>query len=683
MKKKTKTTFKKKHSRIPIKFKSRVKPKRERFRKEIAGTVFVTRRGAYFVEPDDQFIEEIGTKVFIAPERQNGAIHGDYVNVTVTKEQKISDYDTRSAEGTIREIIERKTSQIVATLEKIVPKKSGRGEYYRAFPDDMRYTFIIQIEKEDIANAADGDKVLCEIDRYPTSRGAMCYGHVIKKFEPVGAAGSDYEVILFQNGIRYEFPPQVSKEADDVSSGAVMPDGRFDLRDKMIFTIDSESAKDLDDAISLEKTENGYLLGVHIADVSHYVKYDGEIDKEAFLRGTSIYFTDKVIPMLPKALSNGVCSLSGGVDRYALSALITLDKNGEIVTTELKKTIINSKVRGVYSELNDIIANRDKSEFYNKYSCLFPNTFPEMIRLYEILDKKSKKRGALELDTDEAEILLDWSGFPVEIVKRERGISEKLIEQFMLCANEAVASWLKKNDLPGVYRVHANPPSDAMQKFLEFANESGYDISGAEASTVTPMQIGKILSQAEKDGKGEIVSSILLRCLAKAEYRSVCDGHFGLATKMYCHFTSPIRRYPDLSVHRIISAYLSGEGADKYKDFAKKSAENSTECELRALCAERSIDDLYKCLYLSRRIGKSYCGCVRTVISSGFFVSLENTCEGFVSLSSLSGYYVYDEKRYALVSKERKISLGDKVEIKIERVNLSDRSCDMSVINFL
>ncbi len=652
----------------------------------IKGIVQFTRHGYCFVEPDPDYLEAAGGRVFIPPRKEAGALHGDRVTVLLTKPASVSQ-DARSAEGIIRSIDMRAQNEFVAELHAVPPRKPGRRLYYRAVPVDSHYQFLIGIDAEDVLDAKDGSQVLVRVHKFPTAHGDMAVGSVVRVFGETENYRTHYDVVLFQNNVRTEFPDSVIQDSEYSAKYPITAENRRDLRDRIIFTIDSETAKDLDDAISIARTSAGYELSVHIADVSHYVRGGSATDREAFLRGTSIYFIDQVVPMLPKVLSNGVCSLDGGVDRYALSATIQLDFAGNITGCELYKSIINSKIRGVYSELNDIVQNGEASPFFEKYRILYPDVYPTMLELYHILEKRSAQRGALELETSEPIIVLGEDGMPVEIVRRTRGISERLIEQFMLVANEAVAGWLLKQHLPGVFRVHAAPPPEAMDIFLRFAYNRGYDVTGLSGESVQSHDIEKILRSAEKKGELEIISSILLRSLSKAEYSDHCELHFGLAIKHYCHFTSPIRRYPDLSVHRIISAYLDNPSTEKisqrYRKFAAESAKQSSACEIRALTAERDIDDLYRCLFLSKRIGQEANGIVSGIISSGFFVRLEDTCEGFVALSSLEGYYVFESEALRLRSKSHTIEIGNSVRVRIDSVNINERLCDMSVTSFL
>ena len=550
-------------------------------------------------------------------------------------------------------------------------------------PDNKRLNFDIIIEKDFLLDADVGDKVEVEITKYPTASNAG-KGKIVTVFGESDSLLANYNAILHSNNIKTLFPKNVLELADSLANTPVIPDGRLDLRDKTIFTIDGKDAKDLDDAVSVEKTEDGFILGVHIADVSGYVTENSEIDKEAFVRGTSVYFADKVVPMLPKALSNGICSLNAGVDRYTLSAFMTLDKKGEILDVDIKESIINSKVRGVYSELNDVIDRGNDSPYYEKYAPVLKETLPAMLELYGILDKKSAKRGALDIETSEAKILVNEYNEPTEIIRTQRGITEMLIEQFMLCANEGVANWLSWRDMPCVYRIHESPDPEKIRGFDLFAHNLGINTSPLHSKTLHPTALRKVLSEAKDKGLDGILSKILLRSLMKAKYSSSCSPHFGLAIDKYCHFTSPIRRYPDLATHRIIKMVLKGQinegNVGKYTAFATQAAISSSENEVKAQMAEREIEDLYKSVYMMSFIGETFKGVITGVTSFGFFVELENTCEGLVPIASLDGYYDFDERSYTLSNGQDKYYLGMEVEVCIEDVDIITRKTDMRVL---
>lgn len=626
------------------------------------------------------FVSTSEGEFFIPPKFTLTAMDKD--EVLIRRFNVSSKFYGKGNEAEICAIAKRGTETFIGTFRGY--SRAGRmiGEV-RA--DDERLGISASVSGLDKAGASDGDKVVVKITKYPRYEGDSIHGKITDVLGRSDTLEANYLSVLKENSIITEFDKNVLDEADKIAAQEISSEGRLDLRDRVIFTIDSESAKDLDDAISIEKTDEGYILGVHIADVSHYVRERTLLDKEAMARGTSVYFTDKVIPMLPKILSNGVCSLNGGEDRYALSAFMTLDKGGNILYTSLHNSIINSKVRGVYSELNDIIEKGENSEFYPKYAHVYGD-FSIMMELYVILKRKSISDGAMELEGEDIEIKLNENGHPVSIIKRERGESEKLIEQFMLCANRGVASYLKNMEMPCVYRIHESPDTEKTDAFLNFARNLGVDVSCAKLGrTPSPKQLSVILENARELGKSEIVSAVLLRSLMKAKYSAEAKPHFGLATDLYCHFTSPIRRYPDLSVHRIIKAVLSGsitaDKVTKLSVFAEKSAKASSENELRALYAERGIDDLYKTVYMADRLGEEIEGSISSVTSFGFFVRTDDMCDGLVPISTLNGDFFFDEANYTLTSSNRIFKLGQRVTVSVTEADIISRKVTFTLVS--
>ena len=645
----------------------------------IKGTFRASAKGFGFVTPEGAVNKE--KDIYISRDNTFDAIDGDLVLVSKTR-QKNRITHSLSDEGKIIKIVDHKTKTVTGTLLISRGKKRTRPFFYLV-PDNKKFNFDIIVDMDSIRDADVGDKVEVELTKYPNSRYAA-KGKITQVFGESDSLLANYNAVLHYHNIKTLFPKKVLDDADKLALTDIVPTDRLDLRDKVIFTIDSEDAKDLDDAISVEKIEQGYILGVHIADVSHYVTEQSDLDKEAFTRGTSVYFADKVVPMLPKSLSNGICSLNSGVDRYTLSAFVTLDKNGEIIDVDIKESIINSKVRGVYSELNDVIEKGDKSDFYKKYHSVLDNTLPLMLELYHILEKKSAKRGALDIDTSEAKIIVNEYNEPEDIIKVTRGTTEMLIEQFMLCANEGVANWLSWRDMPCVYRIHEDPDPDKIKAFDLFAHNLGLNTSPLHTKTLHPTSLRKVLSEAKEKELDSILSKILLRSLMKAKYSSSCQRHFGLGMDKYCHFTSPIRRYPDLATHRIIKKVLKGEINEKnvgrYIAFANEAAINSSENEIKAQNAERDIEDLYKSVYMLNYLGATFEGVITSVTSFGFFVELDNTCEGLVPISSLDGYYNFDERSYTLSCSDNVFSLGMKVEVMIEDVDIITRKVDMRLV---
>ncbi len=656
----------------------------------IVGIYRSTTRGFGFVLQEDG-------DIFISRDNTHGAMMGDRVLVSLIKDKTHGN----NREGEIQCVVERAVIEVVGTLrivrqgtQKAKVKKKGKNQKalvkaaktkITVTPDDPKLTFKISIPTAQANGAKDGDKVVVRIIRYPGDTvDGNAVGRVLRIFGPSESYTANYQSILYANGIKTRFDDATLAEARAITPGC-NPEGRLDLRDKIIFTIDGADAKDFDDAISLERDGDGYLLGVHIADVTEYVKPGSALDDVAMRRGTSVYFTDKVVPMLPEELSNGVCSLNRDSDKYALSALIRLDSEGAIVEAEFCESVISSKVRGVYHEVNDVLANGEKSEFYEKYAFLLEDTLPLMVELYEKLLEKSRRRGSLELETTESVILLDEAGMPIDIVARERGVSERMIEQFMLAANEAAASWLTSMSLPCVFRVHEEPNSEKVQSFAEFIYNLGLDVRPLRRRKLLPSCYRDVALEASEKGLSAVVTPVMLRSLMKAKYSSASAPHFGLGCALYCHFTSPIRRYPDLAVHRIIKAALHGlidnETLPKYEAFASEAAEKSSENELRALNAERDIEDLYKVIFMSDKIGNEYEGIISSVTGFGMFVELENTCEGLVAINTLRGWYEFDEKSRRLIGDGGKsFSLGQRVRICVEDCDIISRRIDFSLV---
>lgn len=564
---------------------------------------------------------------------------------------------------------------ITGVVRKI--RVGGRGAALYVVPSSRRMPFDILLTPPFIAG--EGEMVEARLTKIG-GRGADATAKITKVFGAADSLSANYNAILSSYGIESEFGASVLREAQEVSCEELSAEGREDLRGELIFTIDGADAKDLDDAISLKKLEDGWELSVHIADVSHYVREGSELDREAKTRGTSVYFTDKVVSMLPPIISNGCCSLNRDSDKYALSAHIKLDKNANIKGLRLSKSIISSVVRGVYSEINDIYQHGKKSEFYPKYAHVY-ETLLDMKKVYEKREAIAFSRGYVELDTAEGQILLGEDGIPCEIVKRARGIGERLIEQFMLCANEAVAVWLSEKKYPCVYRIHETPDEEKITAFKNFLHNLGVDSSVLYEGNVTAKAYSRILEAAEKKGISDIVSDVMLRSFMKARYSNVRSGHFGLALDYYCHFTSPIRRYPDLSVHRIISAAISKnpDSAKRYFDFARESAIKSSDNEIRALGAERSIEDLYKTVYMKAHEGEEYDARITSVQSFGFFATLDNTCEGLVSVSSLDGFFVYSESANSLSNKKTSYTLGQKVRIRVKYADIARHKTEFEV----
>ena len=641
-------------------------------------------KGKFSASPrgDFGFVVTDKCDFFIPPKFTKGALNGD--EVAIKKIEMSSKFYGKGNEAEIIKITKRSLESFIGTFKVIF--HNGKRSYATVVPDNDKIKISVTVHFKHFNGATDGDKVLCKINDFPVNEFDTCKGEVSEILGKADTREANYKSILLENGIVSNFSDDVLDEAEAVSAEGISLEGRADLRDEIIFTIDSEDAKDLDDAISIKEYDEGYVLGVHIADVSHYVRQGSKIDTEAINRGTSVYFTDKVVPMLPKSLSNGICSLNGGVDRYALSCFITLDRSGNIVYTELKKSVIRSKVRGVYSELNHIIEKGENSEFFEKYAHVMAD-FNVMLKLYEILRAKGQRKGAMELESDEAKIILDESGHPIDIIKRERGVSERLIEQLMLCANEAVANYLFNAGIPCVYRVHEEPDPDKISSFSLFARNLGVDVSPLNTKNkITSMQLSTVLENSKGVNRFPIVSSVLLRSLMKAKYSSIPKPHFGLATDLYCHFTSPIRRYPDLTVHRIITSLLEGKidesTIDKYEKLASVSAELSSENEIKAVSAEREIDDLYKCIYMADRIGMELDAVICSVTAFGFFAKTEELCEGLVPIEALGQGFYFDKDNLILQRGKVSFRLGQAVRIKVVDSDILTRRVTFNLIAY-
>ena len=614
--------------------------------------------------------------IFIPGGNTHGAIDGDYVEVVY---HKYRNYDgEEKTEGRITSIVEVGRRTVIGTLTEDM-RRHGR-RYFRVFfltPDDPKITTRFYVR--DLGGARIGEKVEALILR----DGSLEPGcDIIRVFGRPEDRMANYEAILAESEIITEFTPEELAMAEKVAEEPISLEGRDDLRSEVIFTIDGEGAKDLDDAVSLRRLPGGgWRLGVHIADVSHYVVERTALDRCVMQRGTSVYFTDKVIPMLPPSLSNGACSLNGGEDKYAISAFISLDGEGNITDLKLRPTVINSRVRGVYSEVNRLLSGEGDGELKKKYKSVLP-TLERMAELYYVLLEKSKRRGAIDFDADEAVVILNGEGSPVAVERRERGLSERIIEQFMLTANEAVASYLTRMSIPCVYRIHEAPPPEHFSDFLSYLESLDFDVRELSKHEPTPKDLAHILDLAEQKGLSAPVSYTMLRSMAKAKYSEVGGGHFGLGIQDYCHFTSPIRRLSDLATHRIIRRVLfEGKRAESYASYAKRAAAAATEGELRAVGAERRIEDLYKVVYMADHVGEVYPATVGSITSFGMFCSLDNTCEGLVPISELPGVFTFDERNLTLRSRYKTYRIADRILVRLEEANIIRGKLRFSVVS--
>ena len=671
-----------KHSSKKTQFRGRKRPSSRRSPRQAPRRALPPSRG--YRRPSEKTAEGIfsGTKngygfvaleseerdVFIPREKTCGAIDGDRVAL---RYHTFESAGVTRTEGTVTRIVEEVRHTVIGTLCE-EESRHGRKRFVRFFvdPDDTKLSLLLYVDSP--GDARLGDKV--EVLLPPRRAGVdALVGTLLRTFGPAASREANYAAILSDCGIPTDFSREALAEAEEVARLPLEEAGRTRRTDEIIFTIDGAGAKDLDDAVSLTRSPKGnWLLGVHIADVSTYVRPRTSLDAAAMERGTSVYFTDKVVPMLPPALSNGACSLNAGEEKYALSCLMELDATGGFLSTRIERSIIRSRVRGVYSEVNDLFAQGEQSPFFEKYREVYP-TLCEMHRLYLILAEKSRKRGALELDQTEAEILLDEQGEPVDIRPRTRGDAEKLIEQFMLAANEAVATLLSEKGLPCVYRVHEAPRPEKLAEFVTFAQNLGLHVSSLTGDREPDSAaFAALLDAAREKGLGEALSYPMLRTMAKAHYSEVCHPHFGLGIEKYCHFTSPIRRLSDLATHRAIEAVLlDGEAPQKYHSYVRRAALAASETELRALNAERRIEALYKTIYLAKHLGEVYPASVTSVTRFGVFAALPNTCEGLIPLTALSGVWEFDEGNLMLRSSSGDtLRLGDRITVSVEEADI-------------
>lgn len=558
----------------------------------------------------------------------------------------------------------------------------------------------IFISKKDFKKAKNNQKVVVQVTKMPT-KDRKAEGKIVEVLGSVNQAGIDMMSLIREYDLPYEFPEAVKHEAENMEEEVSKSEisNRLDLRFEEIFTIDGEDAKDLDDAVQVKKTENGtYILGVHIADVSHYVREDSFLDREAIIRGTSVYMLDRVIPMLPVELSNGICSLNAGKDRLTLSVIMEIDKNGKVISSDIKKGIIKVTERMSYKGVQTVLDNYDKNineiedentkaivKKYEKYK----EHFKQMEELAHILKERREKAGSLSLDIPETKVILDEDGYAIDITKYELCFANEIIEQFMLTANETVAEKFFWLEAPFIYRVHEEPDMEKVTELNKFLFNFGYKVKCSK-ETVHPTAFEEVLRKIKGTKEERIVSNLVLRTLKVARYEAENLGHFGIASKYYCHFTSPIRRYPDLFIHRIISKYieenyqLSDDEIEKYRGQAEKYAKQSSDREKIAQKVERDSVDLKMAEYMQDKIGNEYDGIISSITSFGVFVELENTVEGLVRFAELGDdYFIYDEDRKTLLGERTKIlyKIGDKMRIRVIRADKVSRQIDFEKID--
>lgn len=635
---------------------------------QLNGTFMATQKGFGFVR-----VEGMADDIFIPEEYTKNAFHEDKVSVKLTADAA----GGRRAEGVITAVLERTHDHVVGTYQQ--SRKFGF-----VVPDNKKFTKDIFVPQGQSMNAVTGHKVVVQMTDYG-SRFKNPEGRIIEILGRADDPGTDVLSIIRAYNLPEEFPKEVMEQVAHIPSEVLEREkaGRRDLRNLQTVTIDGEDAKDLDDAVTIEKRDGKYYLGVHIADVSHYVKEGSPLDKEAVKRGTSVYLTDRVIPMLPRQLSNGICSLNAGVDRLALSCLMEIDEKGNIIGYEIAETLICVDRRMTYTAVKQIIEDHDEA-VCSMYSDFVP-MFELMYELSLLLRQKRKKRGGIDFDFPESKIILDKHGKPVDIRPYEHNSATNLIEDFMLAANETIAEDYFWQEIPFLYRTHETPDSERIQKLASMIGKFGYYLKSSHEE-VHPKEFQKLLGKISGTPQEPLISRLVLRSMKQARYTTENTGHFGLAVKYYCHFTSPIRRYPDLQIHRIIKESLHGGLSERrlshYDKILPEVAMTSSSTERRADEAEREVDKLKKVEYMSAHIGEKFDGVISGLTGYGMYVELSNTCEGLVRLESMTDdYYIYDEGNYVIVGETtgRRFGLGDRAAIIVAGTDITARTIDFEL----
>ena len=631
------------------------------------GVMRANKKGFGFVE-----IENMEDDVYIAQDNMNGAIHDDLVLVEITSKMNID-----RMEGRILKIIERRVQRFIGL---ITFDKKGIGHVDL---DDSKIKLDIEVPKDKSLNAVDGHKVVVELGKKIGN--GKYEGEVAEIIGHVNDPGVDILSIIYKYDINVDFPDEVKREVSEMPMEVSEREhkGRRDLREEEIFTIDGDDTKDIDDAISIKKLPNGnYELGVHIADVSYYVREGSPLDNEAMERGTSVYLVDRVIPMLPHELSNGICSLNPGVDRLSMSCVMEFDGEGRQINYEIFPSVIKSRIQMTYKKVNSILENNIVPEGYEPYE----NTLRLMAELSKILRKAKVKRGYIDFGVDEAKILVDEKCVPTDVVLRDRGVGENMIEDFMIAANECVATHIYFMNLPFIYRVHEYPKEEKIRSFLGFVSSLGYNITG-NIKDCKPTTVQNIIKQLEDKPEFKILSSLLLRSMQKAVYRPENLGHYGLASTCYTHFTSPIRRYPDTTVHRLLRTYLIEGKMDmgtlkRWEEKLVYVSEHSSARERASIDCEREVEDMKMAEYMEQHIGEHYVGMISSVTSFGMFVELDNLIEGLVPLRDMNDFFHFDEEHMTLTGEKTHIKyrIGDRVEIKVVKASKEEKTIDFEVI---
>ena len=634
----------------------------------LKGILHSNKKGFGFVDVDNSDVD-----IYIPKENINGALHGDLVVVELVNKKGLD-----RVEGRIVKVLKHESNTYVGEINF----KNNVG--YVTLDED-KVNLEVVVAKENSLNAVDGHKVVIGIVKRISNKKAE--GKVVKIIGHKNDPGVDILSIVYKYGINTSFPEEVTEEVKSIPMEVTEADlkGRRDLRDKIIFTIDGDDTKDIDDAISIKKDGDIYTLGVHIADVSYYVKEGSPLDKEAMDRGTSVYLVDRVIPMLPHELSNGICSLNPNVDRLAISCVMKYDSEGKLLDYDIFPSVIKSRKQMTYKNVNSILEKNIVPEGYEE----FVADLKTMSEFATILRRMKVKRGYLDFDVDEAKILVDENCVPYEITKRERGSGENLIEDFMIAANECVAMHIYNMDLPFIYRIHESPKEEKIRDFLGFVSNLGYQVTGdLKGNKSTAIQ--KLLKFVREKKEGPILTSLLLRCMQKAIYSPTNVGHFGLGSSCYTHFTSPIRRYPDTTVHRLLRTYLFSHDLSSHTIHHNQEkmifvADNSSAMERASVDCEREVEDMKMAEYMESHIGEEFPGMITSVMSFGMFVELDNLVEGLVPVRLMDDYFVFDEMRMTLVGERSKVkyTIGERVLIKVVAASKEAKTIDFEVVKKL
>lgn len=648
----------------------------------IEGTFRANERGFGFVTIDPEEDD-----IYIPKEATGYAMDGDTVAIDIIKTADTA--MDRGAEGKVVEIRKRATTQLAGEFVAYTEEEISETDLYGVvIPKDKKLNqFKVYAAAEGI-RPVDGSIVMVELTHYPEKNYATSLEGIVKqvighKNDP----GMDILSIVVSNGIPTKFPDDVLAEADQVPDTINEKDlvGRRDLREQLIVTIDGEDAKDLDDAVTVKKLANGnYFLGVHIADVSNYVTEGSQLDREAYERGTSVYLTDRVIPMIPQRLSNGICSLNPHVPRLTMSCEMEIDPNGQVVSHDIFPSVIQTTERMTYTAVNQILEEQDE-QVMERYQQLVP-MFQEMQELHQILEEMRIRRGAISFEDREAKILVEPDGQPTDILLRSRGVGERLIESFMLAANETVAEHFNKRNFPFIYRIHEQPKEEKMQRFFDFASALGIVVRGTKG-TITPKDLQKVIENVEDKPESAVINTMLLRSMQQARYSEDNFGHYGLAAEYYTHFTSPIRRYPDLIVHRLIRSYgqdPSEANQTYWENELPEIADHSSKMERRAVEAEREVDAMKKAEYMMDKVGEEFEGIISSVVKFGLFIELPNTIEGLIHINELKqDYFHFIENHLALVGERTGLTfkIGQKVRVKVIKADPEERAIDFELID--